>query len=156
MEPDFTSESYMQTAKFQFLERCAYPLRNKAGLSLSTKHILVHPKFLPSVLLVGFNLKGGSRHLCCCRDSFPSECFLLTACLHFRPTWFALTRKVILCHVSLGHKALFVCLQCLYLSAGRCVLGVKPHFLYLSYLLYKGCLWVANPGGAAGIWAGPS
>lgn len=36
-----------------FLERCAYPLRNKAGLSLTTRHILVHLKFLPSVLLAG-------------------------------------------------------------------------------------------------------
>lgn len=53
MEQDFISESYKQTVKFQFLETCAYPLRNKAGLSLSTRHILVHLKLLPSVLLTG-------------------------------------------------------------------------------------------------------
>lgn len=53
MEQDFTSESYMQRVKFQFLERCAYPLRNKAGLSLTTRHILINLKFLPSVLLAG-------------------------------------------------------------------------------------------------------
>lgn len=40
-------------SKISILERCVYPLRNKAGLSLTTRHILVHLKFLPSVLLAG-------------------------------------------------------------------------------------------------------
>lgn len=78
----------MQTVKFQFLERCGYPLRNRAGLSLTTRHILVHLKFLSSVLLEG---GAGSRHLCSCRPPSLSDCFLLTADLHFRPTSHALT-----------------------------------------------------------------
>lgn len=51
MEQDFASESNRHAVKFLFLQRCAHLLRNKAVLSLTTRHILANLKFLSPVLL---------------------------------------------------------------------------------------------------------
>lgn len=42
--------------------------------------------------------------------------------------------------LSLGHKALFICLQYLCVNAGSCILGEKTNFHYLPCLLYKASL----------------